>query len=98
MKSTRPLDLLAVNAYWPGLAFLWNSLHLIVLPALLLEQVDPTRKNTALGLLTFAGLLLATVVQPLSGAISDGWTSRFGRRTPWILLGTAFDLVFLALI
>src|SRR3990170_4244128 len=98
MKSTRPLDLLAVNAYWPGLAFLWNSLHLIVLPALLLEQVDPTRKNTALGLLTFAGLLLATVVQPLSGAISDGWTSRLGRRRPLIIIGTLFDFLFLGVI
>src|SRR3990170_3266179 len=98
MKTTRALDLFTVNAYWPGIAFLWNSLHLIVLPALLLTMVDPARKNTALGLLTFGGLLLATVVQPLSGALSDGWTSRFGRRTPWILLGTAFDLVFLALI
>lgn len=98
MKTTRALDLFTVNAYWPGIAFLWNSLHLIVLPALLLTMVDPARKNTALGLLTFGGLLLATVVQPLSGALSDGGSSRFGRRTPWVLLGTAFDLVFLALI
>jgi len=97
MRTTRAQDLFTVNAYWPGIAFLWNSLHLIVLPALLLTMVDPARKNTALGLLTFGGLLLATVVQPLSGALSDGWTSRIGRRTPWILFGTVFDLVFLAL-
>ena len=96
MKTTRTLDLFAVNAYWPGIAFLWNSLHLIVLPAMLLTMVDPARKNTALGLLTFAGLVLATVVQPLSGALSDGSTSRFGRRRPWMILGTTFDLGFLA--
>lgn len=98
MKPTRTLALFAVNAYWPGLAFLWNSLHLIVLPALLLELVDPSRKNTALGLLTFAGLLLATVVQPLSGAISDGWSSRLGRRRPLIVIGTLLDVVFLAVL
>jgi hypothetical protein len=44
--------LFAVNAYWPGLSFMWNSLHLIVLPAMLLGFVDDARKNTALGLLT----------------------------------------------
>ena len=82
MKAARTLDLFAVNAYWPGIAFLWNSLHLIVLPALLLTMVDPARKNTALGLLTFGGLLLATVVQPLSGALSDGWTSRSSVGAP----------------
>jgi MFS family permease len=98
MRSTRTLDLFAINAYWPGLAFLWNSLHLIVLPALLLEIVEPSRKNTALGLLTFAGLLLATVVQPLSGAISDGWTSRVGRRRPLIVIGTLLDVLFLAVL
>jgi MFS family permease len=98
MKPSRALDLFAVNAYWPGIAFLWNSLHLIVLPAMLLTMVDPARKNTALGLLTFAGLVLATLVQPLSGALSDGWTSRIGRRRSWILVGTALDLVFLAVI
>ncbi len=98
MKPTRTVSLFAVNAYWPGIAFLWNSLHLIVLPSLLLTMVDPARKNTALGLLTFGGLVLATVVQPLSGALSDGWTSRFGRRRPWMVLGTAFDLAFLAVI
>ncbi|HET7011892.1 MAG TPA: MFS transporter [Anaerolineales bacterium] len=98
MRRSRTIDLFAVNAYWPGLAFLWNSLHLIVLPALLLEQVDPSRKNTALGLLTFAGLLLATIVQPLSGALSDGWSSRLGRRRPMIIAGTLLDFLFLAVI
>ena len=98
MKTTRTLHLFTVNAYWPGIAFLWNSLHLIVLPAMLLTMVDPARKNTALGLLTFAGLVLATLVQPLSGALSDGSTSRLGRRRPWMVLGTAFDLGFLAII
>ncbi|MEW6567926.1 MAG: MFS transporter [Chloroflexota bacterium] len=92
------LQLWLVNAYWPGLAFMWNSLHLILLPAILLEFVDDARKNTALGLLTFIGLVIAMVVQPGSGALSDAWVTRFGRRRPLILIGTAFDLIFLALI
>ncbi len=94
----RPFDLFAVNAYWPGLSFMWNSLHLIVLPAVLLGFVDDARKNTALGLLTFVGLIIALLVQPLSGALSDAWPSRFGRRRPLLILGTLADLLFLYLI
>ena len=94
----RPFDLFAVNAYWIGLSFMWNSLHLIILPAVLLGFVDDARKNTALGLLTFAGLIIALLIQPISGALSDAWPSRFGRRRPLLVLGTLADLIFLYLI
>ncbi len=104
MNTERPsqrvgsAQLWLVNAYWPGLAFMWNSLHVILLPAILLQFVDNARKNTALGLLTFVGLVIAMIVQPVSGAVSDAWVTRIGRRRPLILIGTALDLVFLALI
>lgn len=87
--------LFAINAYWPGLSFMWNSLHLIILPAVLLMFVDDARKNTVLGLLTFGGLVIALLIQPISGALSDAWRSRLGRRRPLMVLGTLGDLVFL---
>jgi len=49
-------------------------------------------------LLTSIGLVIAVIIQPLSGALSDSWTSRWGRRRPWITIGTLFDFVFLAVI
>jgi len=85
-----------MNIYWFGLAFMWNGLHPIVLPALLLRFAPEALKNTYLGGMTFAGLILAMVIQPLSGALSDRTRSRWGRRRPWILAGTLFSLVFLA--
>jgi len=88
-------DHVAMNVYWFGLAFMWNGLHPIVLPALLLRLVPESLKNTYLGGLTFAGLVLAMAVQPLAGALSDGTRSRWGRRRPWILAGTLLSLVFL---
>ncbi len=91
-------ELIFLNAYWPGLSFMWNSLHLIILPAVLLGFVDDARKNTVLGLLTFVGLIVALVTQPASGALSDAWPSRLGRRRPLLILGTLLDVVFLALI
>jgi MFS family permease len=98
MNRLSILDLLSLNAYWLGLSFMWSALHPIVLPAVLLNLVPETQKNTYLGLLTFAGLIIAMLIQPLSGAWSDNWSSRWGRRRPLILLGTLFDLVFLFLL
>ena len=62
-------QMLVLNAYWVGLSFMWNSLHPIVLPAVLLNYVPDAQKNTYLGLLTFAGLVIAMVIQPVSGAL-----------------------------
>ena len=98
MKKLSLFDIFGLNAYWLGLSFMWNSLHLLILPAVLLHYVPENQKNTYLGLLTFVGLVIATLVQPVSGALSDGWRSRWGRRRPLILMGTLFDFVFLAVL
>jgi MFS family permease len=74
---------------------MWNALRPIVLPALLLGLVPEARKNTYLGLLTFAGLVIAMIIQAISGAVSDGWSSCLGRRRPLIALGTGFACLFL---
>ena len=98
MKRLNLPQLLVLNAYWVGLSFMWNTLHPILLPAVLLNYVPDAKKNTYLGLLTFVGLVIAMIVQPLSGALSDGWKSRFGRRRPLIVLGTLFDFLFLSIL
>jgi MFS family permease len=92
----RTRDYITMNVYWFGLAFMWNGLHPIVLPAILLRFVPEALKNTYLGGMTFAGLILATAIQPISGALSDRTRSRWGKRHPWILAGMLFSLVFLA--
>jgi len=48
--------------------------------------------------LTFAGLVLAAVFQPVAGAISDDWHSRWGRRRPMMVVSAMLDLIFLAVI
>ena len=97
MKRVNVPDLLVLNAYWFGLSVMWNSLHVIILPAVLLNFVPETLKNTYLGLMTFVGLIIAMGVQPISGWLSDRWQSAWGRRRPLMSLGTALNFIFLAL-
>ena len=97
-KNISLWQMIVMNTYWVGLSFMWNALHPIILPAVLLNFVPDARKNTYLGLLTFVGLIIAMIIQPLSGALSDGWVSRWGRRRPLIIFGTLFDFLFLVLL
>jgi MFS family permease len=90
--------IVVLNTYWLGLSFKWNALHPIILPAIMINYVPENLKNTYLGMLTFGGLVLAAVFQPVAGALSDGWYSRWGRRRPLMVVSALFDLVFLAVI
>jgi MFS family permease len=97
MKTRLGVTLLAINIYAFALSFLWNSLNPLVMPYLV-ARLEPDLKNTLLGLVTMAGLVVATIVQPLAGGLSDRSRSRFGRRRPYIVAGTLLNLVFLAMI
>ncbi|MBI4297629.1 MAG: MFS transporter [Chloroflexi bacterium] len=88
-------DYISINLYDFGLTGFWNALHLIILPVLMLDLVPEDRKNTYLGLLTVAGLLLAIVLQPLVGAMSDRRGLSWGRRRPYILVGTLLAFILL---
>lgn len=95
MRKFRAVDFVSISVYWFGLSYLWNSIHPIVLPSLVPLMAPPNLKGSALGIMTSIGLSLAVIVQPVAGAVSDRSTSRWGRRRPFILLGTLLDLVLL---
>jgi len=95
LRTFRPIEYVSISVYWFALSYLWNSVHPIILPTLVPLMAPPALKGSALGVLTSLGLLVAVVVQPLSGAVSDRTSSRWGRRKPFILAGTLFDLLFL---
>ena len=62
------------------------------------QDIDPAHKTTALGIVTAVGALVAVLVGPLAGALSDATASRFGRRRPWIAGGALLGCAGLALL
>ena len=95
-----------VGARWIGLLSLanlglWMGYFgpLQVLLPHQIEDIAGDNKETALGVITAIGALVAVVVGPLAGALSDVTTSRTGRRHTWIVAGALFGgaaLVFLS--
>jgi MFS family permease len=93
--------LLAVTAYWLAITVLWGAFTFSVIPRLVespgvLGSSTHPLAGLAIGLITTAGVVIAIVVQPTMGSISDGTRTRLGRRKPYILAGTFMDLLFLA--
>ncbi len=89
------IDYVKITIFGFALAALWGSLHSVVLQIRLLDFVAESQKNTYLGLLTFTGLILAMAVQPIAGTISDRSRFSWGRRRPFVLMGTIATLLFL---
>ena len=77
-----------------GLGMATNTLD----PALLslkVAELAPENRNTALGLIAAAGLLVATLTQPIIGALSDRTKAPLGRRVPYMIVGTLLAVAFL---
>ena len=91
--SFRRRDYVKITIFGFAVTALWQSLHSIILPLRLLDIVPEAQKNTYLGWLTFFGLLLALAVQPVAGAISDRSGFKWGRRRPYILIGSITALL-----
>ena len=89
------LDFALLSAYWVAIGYLWQSLGTLLIPDLVQTMVGSAAKGRALSVLEGIGTLMAVFWQPLAGAISDRTRTPWGRRRPFIAIGTAGDLLFL---
>ncbi|MBA2299183.1 MAG: MFS transporter [Chloroflexi bacterium] len=88
-------QLLRLSVYWLGLIAVVNGIGVILQERIKDLVPDSTVQYTTLGIIQAAGVLIAVLVQPIAGSISDYTISRFGRRKPYILVGTLLDVLFL---
>jgi len=95
-RRLRPLDFLVLSLYWVAIGYLWNSLTALILPDLIIQFAGREHEGLASSFLKSIGTLMAVVWQPVVGAVSDRTTTPWGRRRPFILAGTAGDVLFLA--
>jgi len=89
------LDFALLSIYWVAVGYLWTSLGGLIIPDLVLQLVGRAHKGVALAVLEGIGALMAVVWQPVVGAISDRTHTRWGRRRPFIVVGTVGDVIFL---
>lgn len=87
-------QLLAISVYWFGINALWGGYE--IFGQWKVESlVGQSTRGEVMGYLEFAAALVAILVQPTIGTISDYLVSRWGRRKPFIFIGGLLDVVFI---
>src|SRR2546428_13454579 len=89
-------QIVQLSIYWFGINGIWGGLNNVILQRRMDALVGKANAGTGLALLTLFGAIVAILVQPTIGTISDYTITRWGRRKPYIAIGAVLDVVFLA--
>jgi MFS family permease len=89
-------QLARISAYWLGLTAIDAAVSLYIGFQLAFTNIrGDVTLGAATALVTLGGAVVAILVQPTVGAMSDYAVTRWGRRKPFIVVGSLLDLVFL---
>lgn len=97
--ARRPLpltQLVTLSVYWFGIVIIWGGLNKIILPAMI-ERLPGGAENLGLllAITVTVGVIAPIAIQPTIGTLSDYTITRWGRRKPYIVIGSLLDVVFL---
>jgi MFS family permease len=91
-------QLVRISLYWLGLTAIDGAVGLFIQNRLNFGPFapDPLEVGRITFLLSIPVAVISILIQPTVGSISDYTVSRWGRRKPYIVIGSLLDLVFLA--
>jgi MFS family permease len=97
ISSLPAFQLVRISLYWLGLTCVFQGINVILEGRLKYENILPDQDaiGAALFQMLVLGVVIAILVQPTIGTISDYTISRWGRRKPYIFVGSVLDLLFL---
>src|SRR5436189_2178277 len=88
--------ILSISILWLALNFHWAALGIIILPSQVFKTVGELHKGEALAFVLVPGAFVSLFANPLFGMLSDrtrGRLAAWGRRRPYILLGTLVNII-----
>lgn len=88
-------QLVTLSIYWFGIQTIWGGLNITIIPGRL-DDLSRDTQGTLLAIIMIAGAIAPIIIQPTVGVISDYTVTRWGRRKPYIVIGSLLDVVFLA--
>jgi len=98
-KMLSSKEMFGLSSYWFGWSALMGPLLFIVMPVQVEQLSGSERKAIELGNTLILGSIVAIIVAPVSGSISDTSTHPWGRRSPFIATGVVLvtlSLIFMA--
>ena len=82
------ISYILLTAYMIGWSALWTCLLVVVVPYQIGQMVGDEHKGSSLGFVVAVGGFNSVVIPPVAGYVSDRTVTKYGRRKPYILVGT----------
>ncbi len=95
-KRMSTLEQFYLSFFWLSSNALWGAVLIVLVQSQVLRMVPESVKGTAVGVAVGLGSLSGLVLPPFMGAWSDRAKFKMGRRRPFMLIGTAVNLLGLA--
>ena len=92
-KPLKWYDAITTNVYFFALSTRSNIMTPLLLPLLIQQFMGEETKGTAYGNLRLYSLMIALLVQALSGMLSDLSTHKWGKRRPFILSSSILEII-----
>jgi MFS family permease len=99
-NDARPTDrlplrqLFQISLYWLGINSIMGGIGVVVQKQVP-DLVAGEWYTVAIAFQSIVTMIMASLIQPTVGAISDYTISRWGRRKPYIAIGATLDVLFL---
>ena len=87
-RPNSTLGYILLTSYMIGWSALWTCLLVVAVPYQIEMMVGDEGKGSALGFVVAVGGFNSVVIPPVAGYVSDRTVTRYGRRKPYIVIGT----------
>jgi MFS family permease len=96
MKRMSTLEQFYLSFFWLSSNVLWGAVLIVLVQSQVVRMVPDEIKGRAVGLAVGLGSISGILLPPFMGAWSDRVRFKLGRRRPFMLIGTAINLLGLA--
>src|SRR5436309_2456162 len=96
VKRMSTMEQIYLSFFWFSSNVLWGAVLIVLVQSQVLRMLPESVKGTAVGVAVGVGSLAGLLLPPLMGAWSDRAKFKMGRRRPFMLVGTAINLLGLA--
>jgi MFS family permease len=93
VKRMSRLEQFNLSFYWFSANVLWGAVLSVLVQSQVLHMVPDEIKGRAVGVAVGLGSLTGLILPPFMGAWSDRVRFKMGRRRPFMLIGTAVNLL-----
>jgi len=95
MKRLNTLEQFYLSFFWFASSVHWGAILSVLVQSQVVVMVGNDLKGRGVGLVIALGSITGILVPPFMGAWSDRVKSKLGRRRPFMIVGTAFNLLAL---